>query len=76
MIGRHAVQAAGWSRFTARIAHLIAWIRTEHRVRRDLAELRAADDRLLADIGLSRSEIDDVVRHGRRCDDMDRNVRP
>ena len=64
-MGRHAVQAAGWHRFRARVARLIAWIRAGHRVRRDLALLRAADDRLLDDIGLLRGQIDHAVRHGR-----------
>jgi uncharacterized protein YjiS (DUF1127 family) len=67
-LGRHAVQAAGWNRFRARVARLIAWIRAGHRVRRDLALLRAADDRQLADIGLQRGQIDHAVRHGRWCD--------
>ena len=75
-MGRHAAQAAGWNRFKARVARLIAWIRAEHRVRRDLAQLRAADDRLLADIGLARGQIDHAVRHGRWCDSSDSNVLP
>jgi uncharacterized protein YjiS (DUF1127 family) len=74
--GRHAAQAAGWNQLRARVARLIAWIRAEHRVRRDLALLRAADDRHLADIGLARSEIDHAVRHGRWCDSSDSNVLP
>ncbi|MGL4965687.1 MAG: DUF1127 domain-containing protein [Inquilinus sp.] len=67
-MGCHAVQAAGRHRVRARVARLIAWIRTEHRVRRDLALLRTADDRQLADIGLTRGEIDHAVRRGRWCD--------
>jgi len=68
MMGCHAVQAADLHRFRARVARLIAWIRAGHRVRRDLALLRTVDDRQLADIGLTRDEIDHAVRHGRWCD--------
>ncbi|MGO1080560.1 DUF1127 domain-containing protein [Inquilinus sp. CA228] len=75
-MGRHAAQAAGWSRFRAGVVHFITWVRAEHRVRHDLAELRAADDRLLADIGLARGQIDHAVRHGRWCDSADSNVLP
>ena len=74
-MGRHAVQAAGWNRLRARGARLIAWIQAERRVRRDRVQLLAADDRLLADIGLARGEIDHAVRHGRWCPGADCNTR-
>lgn len=56
------------------LARLIAWIRAEHPMRRHLAELRAADDRMLADIGLARGEIEYSVRHGRWGDRPDNDL--
>jgi uncharacterized protein YjiS (DUF1127 family) len=41
-------------------------IRVAHERRKASAELAALDDRMLKDIGISRHEIDGVVRHGRR----------
>jgi len=35
------------------------------RFQRDLHELRSLDDRMLADIGITRCEAERVVRHGR-----------
>ena len=43
----------------------IARIMERHRRRQDIDILLALDDRMLADIGLDRSEIEYVVRHGR-----------
>ena len=37
------------------------------RVQRDLHELRSLDDRMLADIGITRSDAERLVRHGRRA---------
>ena len=37
----------------------------EIRMRRDLAMLQSLDDAMLHDIGLSRGEVEHVVRHGR-----------
>jgi uncharacterized protein YjiS (DUF1127 family) len=47
---------------------LAAWIRTERRIRRDLAELRMLDDRSLADIGLVREHAGLVPRYARRLE--------
>ena len=49
-------------RFVARIA---AAVPEELRIRRDMRELRAMDDDLLKDIGLTRADIDSAVRYGR-----------
>jgi uncharacterized protein YjiS (DUF1127 family) len=40
----------------------IDWIRSEYRFRRDINALMALDDRMLADIGLRRGEIEHAVR--------------
>jgi uncharacterized protein YjiS (DUF1127 family) len=41
----------------------------EIRMRHDLVKLQSFDDTMLHDIGLSRSEIEYVVRHGRPAED-------
>ena len=47
------------------IRRLIAWIRSERRIRRGIAELSALDDILLADIGVARGQIVHASRYGR-----------
>jgi uncharacterized protein YjiS (DUF1127 family) len=47
------------------IRWLIARIRTRQRIRRGIDELTALDDRMLADIGLSRAEILYSAQFGR-----------
>jgi uncharacterized protein YjiS (DUF1127 family) len=42
----------------------IAWIRFRRQLRRDVKELMALDDHLLADIGLKRGQIEYVVQYG------------
>jgi uncharacterized protein YjiS (DUF1127 family) len=46
------------------IRRCMAWISSELRIRRATAELGALDDRLLADMGISRSQIEYASRHG------------
>ena len=46
-------------------AALHAWVRWR-RMRDGLAELRALDDRMLADIGIDRGGVDRAARRGRR----------
>jgi uncharacterized protein YjiS (DUF1127 family) len=47
------------------IKRLIVWTRNERRLRRGVNELMALDDRMLADIGLTRGDIGHAARHGR-----------
>jgi uncharacterized protein YjiS (DUF1127 family) len=47
------------------IERSVARIRSEHRIRRGVDELKACDDRMLADIGLTRGDIEYAARHGR-----------
>ena len=47
------------------VRRFAAAIGREVHLRHDLAILQSLDDAMLSDIGLSRGEIDDVVRHGR-----------
>ena len=46
------------------IIRSIAWLEARHRMRRAVDELMAMDDRMLADIGVSRGEILHAARHG------------
>jgi uncharacterized protein YjiS (DUF1127 family) len=50
------------TRVVARIAAAIA---EELRIRRDLQQLRAMDDHMLEDIGLTRMDVGSAVRYGR-----------
>jgi uncharacterized protein YjiS (DUF1127 family) len=50
------------TRVVARIATAIA---DELRIRRDMRQLRAMDDHMLKDIGLTRAEIGSAVGYGR-----------
>jgi uncharacterized protein YjiS (DUF1127 family) len=47
------------------IERVMAWIRNERRVRRGIRELSQLDDRMLADIGLTRGNVMDAARDGR-----------
>jgi uncharacterized protein YjiS (DUF1127 family) len=44
----------------------------EWRIHRSIEQLRGFDDHMLKDIGLTRMEIEAVVRHGRYCDETRR----
>jgi uncharacterized protein YjiS (DUF1127 family) len=46
------------------IERLASWISSERAMRRGAAELRAMDDRLLADIGLTRDMVEYLARYG------------
>jgi uncharacterized protein YjiS (DUF1127 family) len=47
------------------VSRCIAWIRHQRQIRRDIEALKTLDDHLLADIGLSRSQIGDIAYIGR-----------
>ena len=47
------------------VKRLAGWISAEHGIRRGIAELRAMDDHLLADIGLTRQQVEYASRYGR-----------
>jgi uncharacterized protein YjiS (DUF1127 family) len=72
--GRQAAGAASGSPAPAKgvasaVARFVAWIAAaiadEMRIRRDMRELRAMDDGMLNDIGLTRADIGTAVRYGR-----------
>ena len=46
------------------IIRSIAWLEARRRTRRAIDQLMAMDDRMLADIGVSRGEILHAARHG------------
>jgi uncharacterized protein YjiS (DUF1127 family) len=45
-----------------------AWIASRRRMRHDIDALMALDDRMLADIGLGRGDVEYVARYGRLPD--------
>jgi uncharacterized protein YjiS (DUF1127 family) len=47
------------------VASIARAIAQELRIRRDMRQLRAMDDHMLKDIGLTRAEIGSAVRYGR-----------
>ena len=47
------------------LKRLADWIGAEWRLRRSIETLRSSDDRMLADIGLTRGSIEYAVRYGR-----------
>jgi len=56
----------GWA-YPLRAA--VTWLIHEWRVHRSIQQLRGLDDHMLKDIGLTRMEIEAVVRFGRPCDE-------
>jgi uncharacterized protein YjiS (DUF1127 family) len=72
--GRRAASAASGSPAPAKgvagvVARFVAWIAAaiadELRIRRDMRQLRAMDNGMLNDIGLTRADIGPAVRYGR-----------
>lgn len=56
---------SGWSRIVAAFRAYRAALAERRRRRRAMAELERLDDRMLRDMGVTRSEIGRVVRYGR-----------
>lgn len=54
-----------WSALTRSARQWFARLRCRHAVRRKVGKLAACDDRLLADVGISRAAVDNVASHGR-----------
>jgi uncharacterized protein YjiS (DUF1127 family) len=55
-----------WTMILVRSIKRAIWrIEHERRIRRGIDELMALDDRMLADMGVSRSNIEHLARHGR-----------
>lgn len=66
---RAGLNSDSWPAALARpIRQGISWIGSRRRLHRDIEELMALDDRILRDIGLSRSDIDHAARYGRDFD--------
>ena len=72
--GRQAAGAVSGSPSPAKgvagvVTRFVAWIAAaiadELRIRRDMRQLRAMDDSMLKDIGLTRADIGTAVRYGR-----------
>jgi uncharacterized protein YjiS (DUF1127 family) len=72
--GRQAADAASGSRAPAKdvpgvVTRFVVWIAAaiadEMRIRRDMRQLRAMDDGMLNDIGLTRADVGPAVRYGR-----------
>lgn len=53
------------------ITRVASRIRSERRIRNDIDLLTSYDDNMLVDIGLRRTDIEYVVRHGRPSDRND-----
>ena len=58
--------APSWNAIVRSLKRRIARIREAYRLQRDVRSLSALDDHMLADIGLARSDLVHVARHGRR----------
>lgn len=51
--------------FTGAGDRLARWLRRQWRIRRNIDRLSALDDRMLADIGITRDQVRDVAQIGR-----------
>jgi uncharacterized protein YjiS (DUF1127 family) len=67
----HHRSLTGWG-WTYPLGAAVTWLVHEWRIHRSIEQLRGFDDHMLKDIGLTRMEIEAVVRHGRHCDETRR----
>jgi uncharacterized protein YjiS (DUF1127 family) len=64
---RDELIAESWTAaLTKAVRRVLSRLGRERRIRSDIGALITFDDRMLKDIGISRSEIEYVVRYGRR----------
>jgi uncharacterized protein YjiS (DUF1127 family) len=64
-VARGRARAGATSSLARVVAALWSWMLSAHKRRQAIRELRAFDDRMLRDIGVTRSEIEHVVQYGR-----------
>lgn len=62
---QHSTNAATFAVARKMLRNLLAYVRQEARIRREIARAKALDDHILADIALERREIKHAVRSGR-----------
>ena len=65
-----AERSVACAKLSQALVRLADGLRLRLRNRRDLAQVSVFDDRALADIGLSRSDVDRAVRFGHAVDEM------
>jgi uncharacterized protein YjiS (DUF1127 family) len=62
---RPGVGRTGWMSIRAGLVGLLGALRREREIRRSMNHLASLDEHMLRDIGLTRSDIERVVRFGR-----------
>lgn len=65
VVGPAVESGTWWLALTRPVRRWLARIRRQRRIRRDNSKLMELDDRMLADIGLSRADAQFTARHGR-----------
>ena len=60
------IHASAWRRFWEAFARLMRNVAEERVVKRAIEEMNRLDDRTLRDLGITRSEIESRIRHGKQ----------